>query len=626
MRKSTIITIAGVVAVAVLLSVILIFFKDELSDTDVSTAPTVGMDFSFDDGDIAASYDESDVVSVIQGDPISAFPSEDESSEDISEAISEESDASYEDSSYSDTDSSVADIPSKPEDSSVADTPSEPEDSSVAEDSSEEVPPAPAEDIYITTAGTHELKGAFTNRMIIVEVAATEKVQLVLKGVVINNANGPAIVVKEADKVTITAFDGTENYVSDGNSYTLTSGTTNVDAAIFSLADMTINGTGKLTVKGNKQHGVVSKDRVVVSECTLNISSKGIALNGKDYVKIKNGAITINSGDDGITSDNTENAAKGYIYIEGGAINVTAVHDGIQAETVLKSDVASITVKSGGGGSVALGTETAESYKGLKAVSDILISGGSYNISSRDDCIHSNGTISITGGTLTLSSGNDAFHANSDLAVSGGTITVENSFEGMDASRVIMSGGAVTVNASDDGIMTVNAFTLTGGTLYIDADGDGIDSNGTLQVRGGVMVISGPTSDLDSSLDCAGSSVINGGVVVALGSAPMAQGFSNSPSQGTAFCKFKTQAANTLLTLRDSEGNAIVAISPDKAYSSAVISAPSIKKGGSYTLMAGGNANGLDSFGFAQNTTCTGGELIMNVTMKANIFQGGSTN
>lgn len=628
MRKSTMVAIAGVVVIAVLLSVLLIFFKDDIWDFDVSTAPISDMDFSFDGSDVAASYDESKVISVIQGDPISEAPSEDSSSEG-----SKPEDSSLEDSTTAGYVSSVdgnssAQAPSEQttsEQTSVGSSSAASESSTAKSSAAETSEPVQSGDIYITVAGTHEIKGAFTDRMIIVEVEKTEKVKLVLKNAVINNSKGPAIIVKSADKVTITAYDGTSNYISDGADYTLTIGTANADAAIFSLEDLTVNGTGTLTVNGNKQHGIVSKDRVVISQCNLNVVAKGTAVNGKDYVKIKGGVLTLNCGDDGISSDNAQDAAKGYVYIEGGTINITAAHDGIQAQTVLKSDAASITIVSGGGGNVPLGTRTDDSYKGLKALSDILIAGGNYNISSRDDCIHSNGTISITGGTIRLSSGNDAFHANNDFSVEGGDINVTNCFEGVDAARVSVTGGTIRLNASDDGIMAVSIFDMSGGTLYIDADGDGIDSNGNLQMRGGVLIISGPTSNLDGALDCAGSSIINGGVVVALGSSPMAQCFASSPAQGTAFCKFNTQAAGTLLTLRDADGNAIVAFAPQKAYSSAVISAPGIKKGSTYTLYVGGTADGLDSFGFAQSTTCGGGSLLLTVNMKSTLFQGGST-
>lgn len=607
MRKSTLVTILALVGIAAIVIPLFIFLGNGGGGTDISTAPTDGMDFSFDDSDIAASFDESNVVSIIQGATISPSTSEDESTESSSATTEESSEAN--DNSHKPVDSS------KTEDSYEVELPSAPEDSSAL--------PVESAPINITTAGTHVLKGSFTNRLVTVEVAATEKVQLVLNGVQFNN-QGPVIFIKSADKVTITAMEGTKNVLNDGSSYSLTSGTTNVDAAIFSLADLTVNGAGALTVNGNNQHGIVSKDRVVVSECTLNITAKGTGLNGKDYVKIKDGNINVTAGDDGISSDNAEDAAKGYVYIEGGSINVTAAHDGIQAETVLKSDVANITVTSGGGGNVALGTDGAESFKGLKAVSDILISGGTYTISSRDDCVHSNGTIKITGGTLSLSSGNDAMHANSGIGIEGGTIKIANCFEGMDASVVNISSGDISITSSDDGIMSVSAFTLSGGTLYINSEGDGIDSNGTLQIRGGAMVISGPSTGLDSAIDCAGSSIINGGVVVALSNASYAQPIGNSPSQGMAFCKFSEQAANTLLTLRDAEGKAIVAFKAPKAYSAAVISAPGIKKGNSYSLMAGGSIEGLNAFGFAENTACTDGAVIMNINMTSNKFQGSS--
>ena len=57
------------------------------------------------------------------------------------------------------------------------------------------------------------------------------------------------------------------------------------NAALYSKADLTINGTGALTVEGNYRHGVNSKDDLVVTGGTLTVTAKEDGLRGKDCVK-----------------------------------------------------------------------------------------------------------------------------------------------------------------------------------------------------------------------------------------------------------------------------------------------------------------------------------------------------
>ncbi|MBQ8338122.1 MAG: carbohydrate-binding domain-containing protein, partial [Oscillospiraceae bacterium] len=166
--------------------------------------------------------------------------------------------------------------------------------------------------LYITREGTYTLSGS-CSEMITIEAGDNDKVQLVLDGVTINNPSGPAIYVKSADKVFITVKDGSRNTISDGADYTLTDGDTSVDAAIFSRADLTINGGGTLNIVGGCKHAVVSKDDLVISDTTLNVTAKNVGLGGKDCIKINGGNITVTAGSDALRSDNTEDASRGYI-------------------------------------------------------------------------------------------------------------------------------------------------------------------------------------------------------------------------------------------------------------------------------------------------------------------------
>ena len=379
----------------------------------------------------------------------------------------------------------------------------------------------PDDDLTITQAGVYVLSGTYENKMIVVDAAKEDKVQIVLQNAVLNNANGPAIYVRSADKVFITAAAGTENIISDGTGYSLTEDDTTLDAAIFSKEDLTINGSGKLTINGNYKHAVVSKDDLVVTAKDLTVNAVNAGLFGKDSVKLSSATVTVTAGTDGIRSKNGTDTSLGFVSAENSAITIQSGKDGIQAETVFLSNNSVIAVRSGGGGTVQK-TSSADSYKGIKAGIAIIINGGTYAIDSLDDAIHTNGTISITAGSFVLRSNDDGIHADEYIDISGGTFDID-AYEGIEATYVRISGGEITIQASDDGINAArksSAYTptveISGGTVSITmgaGDTDGIDSNGNLIISGGTIYVNG-----NSSFDYDGSASFTGGTVYVNGS------------------------------------------------------------------------------------------------------------
>lgn len=491
----------------------------------------------------------------------------------------------------------------------------------------------------ITTGGTYIISGSITDRAVTVAAGENDKVQLVLDDAHIRNSAGPAILIQSADKVFLTLRG--ENVLSDGSAYQLDD--TAVDGAVFSRADLAINGSGSLVVEGNYKHGIVSKDDLVVTAAALTVTAKNVGLSGKDCVKLSDGtALTVTAGSDGIRSDNAEDADRGYVYIQGGDLRIDAGHDGIQAQTVLRIDGGQIAVRAGDGSDSGL-TASQESCKGLKAGSDILLGGGEYAVNSQDDCIHSNGTISIAAGSYTLCSGDDGLHADTDLAVSGGDLTVLKSYEGLEGSRILISGGRLDITAADDGLNAaggndasamggrpgmggfdngVGEILISGGYTLIDASGDGVDSNGTIAVSGGVTLVSGPTNGGNGALDYGRSAFVTGGVFIAVGSVGMDLGLSQAENQGAILCTVNGQSGQAL-ALCDENGRAVVAYTPKKAYQSVVISAPGIQTGSTYTVVTGGEAAGVDENGYAENTTLTGGNVQATVEMTSSLYSAG---
>lgn len=129
---------------------------------------------------------------------------------------------------------------------------------------------------------------------------------------------------------------------------------------------------------------------------------------------------------------------------------------------------------------------------------------------------------------------------------------------------------------------------ITGGTLSVDAGGDGLDSNGSLIISGGTVYVAGPVNNGNGAIDYNGDGIITGGVVIAAGSSGMAQGFDDSSSQCSVLYNLTTQQeAGTTITLKDKDGNELISFTPEKKYSSVVISSPKLQTGSTYTLTAG---------------------------------------
>ena len=493
--------------------------------------------------------------------------------------------------------------------------------------------------VTITGNGTFILSGNSADAFVTVDCGKGNQVQLVLDNVDITNPNGAAILIKSGKKVTITLDEGTENKLSDGNSYTLTDGNTTIDGAIFSKSDLVLNGTGKLTVNGNNAHGIVSKDGLTITNGDYEIVSKNTAICGKDFLKITNANIKIEAGSDALKSDNETDSNAGYVYIKNGSFEITANNDGIQAFGIVSIEGGDFNIKT-------KSTLSSQSAKAIKGGTGVKLSGGNFVIDSEDDAIHSNGDIHISGGKYSISSGDDGIHADNTLLISEGDININNSYEGIEGTDIIVTGGYIEITSTDDGMNASGgndsntgvigrpggdmfgeangSITVSGGYIIMHNEGDGVDSNGTLEVSGGVILVDGPSRGGNGSLDYASTAKITGGVVITLGVSDMAQNFSEA-TQGSILVGFNGYAsAGTTISLCDEDGRVIVSFVSTKSFSSALFSAPEIKKGSTYSIYMNAEVSGLDKNGYAHNTTQSGGTNLGSVTITDYIYGQGS--
>lgn len=446
--------------------------------------------------------------------------------------------------------------------------------------------------VTITAAGTYVVTGELMAGSLVVNAGDQDKVQIVLDGASIRNEAGPALNIQQADKVFVTLAAGSQNTLADGASYELAEGEDEPNAALYSKADLTINGTGALTVEGNYRHGVNSKDDLVVTGGTLTVTAKEDGLRGKDCVKIADGSFTVTAGRDGVKSSNDEDPTRGFVSIDGGTFAVEAGDEGFQAATYLR------------------------------------LAGGDAQIKAADHALRSDVEAAMSGGTYVVEAGGKGMNPETKFTMDGGTFTVAGCEEGIEAQEVIVNDGELNITASDDGInaavaersdetaeaaVATNAsedclIQINGGMVTVDAGGDGLDSNGYVEVNGGVVLASGSAGGGDSALDYEYGAKITGGAVILAGATGMAETF----TEGTQpFAMVAAEgAAGTNLAVTDEAGTVLVSYTVPKAFQCAVVSAPGLTEGATGKVIVGGTVTGADSAGYATGAAVEGGTTV----------------
>lgn len=172
-------------------------------------------------------------------------------------------------------------------------------------------------------------------------------------------------------------------------------------------------------------------------------------------------------------------------------------------------------------------SDTTVSTKGLKAGQNLTINGGSFDIDSADDAVHSNYSISIHDGSFTIRTGDDGMHGDAYLTISGGTVIVFGSEGGADSA--------------------------------LDYDGEASITGGTLAALG--------TAGMAQSVEPDDSHAV---LMVTWS---------------------ETQQAGTRLSLCDENGQIVCSLEAPISFSSAVICTESMASGQTLSLYTGGDAN-----------------------------------
>ena len=493
-------------------------------------------------------------------------------------------------------------------------------------------------DVYISGGGYYAVSGTLENGSIVVDAYSSSKVWILLDGVDISCSEDACIKVLQADKVFLTLAAGSENVLSSGAVYSDAALAEGTDGAVFAKDDLTINGSGSLTVQAQYAHGIAANDDLVITGGTITVAAVKDGINANDSIRVRNADIAVTAEDDGIVVSREE----GYLYVESGSIHVTAADDGIHTSGDVTVAGGELSIAAGDDGihsdtriSVMDGTVlVSECYEGLEAVA-IEVLGGNITLYPTDDGFNANG-----GNGDMFGMGGPGMGGGSDGSGMGGgpsgrggfgrdsdTDTSETS--SIDAGSTDMGGtppkmperpdaaGMDQADSVDGDEETETYIRISGGTITIinetARDADGLDSNGDIYISGGTIRISlvnnGSNSALDYGSENGGVCEISGGNIIACGSSAMAESFDSTSTQCAILYNISQgAAAGTKLALEDAEGTVFLEYEVPCSFSSAVISCPEMVLGESYLVVIGDDVEEVTldevsaSFGDAQSS------------------------
>ena len=386
--------------------------------------------------------------------------------------------------------------------------------------------------ITIKTSGTYVLEGTLSDGNIIVNTEDTGVVRLILNGVNITSKTTAPIYVKQSDKTVLSLEEGTENVLTDAAQYVFEDNTDEPGAAIFSKDDLTINGTGTLTVNANYNDGITGRDQLLVTGGNITVHAADDGIVGRDVFAMRDANITIEAAGDGVKSSNDEDEQKGNIVLESGALTITAAGDGIQAEKALTVIDGEYSINSGGGSPETISTQemgggmgggqrpempTGEngqfdpsqmpqgSENGTRPEKPTAENGqfdpsqmpqDNENETRPEIPTGENGEINPTQMAQSANNGQQTETEKSQIGSTSGeqqTTTTEEedvSSKGIKAGTDLnIIGGTISIDALDDALHSNENLTIQGGDIKVSTGDDGIHADADVAITGGVINI-----------------------------------------------------------------------------------------------------------------------------------------
>ena len=421
--------------------------------------------------------------------------------------------------------------------------------------------------LVIANGGWYEITGTLDNGSIIVKADKSSKVWIRLNGVSVTCTDDACIRIDQAEKVFLTLAEGTDNTLTSGDTYSEEALADNTGGAIYAHDDLTINGTGNLTITAGYKHGIDANDSLVITGGNISITAPQDGIHVNDGFSFTSANLTIDAGDDGIHSDT-------FIYTEGGTILVNSCYEGLEAKTI---DIA----------------------------------GGDITIYPTDDGINANGGATTNGG-MGGGPGGGGAPPGGDNGSQGGQ---SDNDEKKNTTNNTTNDGEKN-NTTETTEEEETYIRISGGTVTIinttGNDADGLDSNGSIYIDGGTVLVSLPGGSANNAIDYGsennGKAIVTGGTVLGFGGSGMAEEFSADSTQVAVLYNLdETVEAGTTFRVLDQDGTEILAYTPTTTYSSIAFSSPQLVVGKAYTVEYGDTTAELTIESTAQAVGTTGG-------------------
>jgi hypothetical protein len=362
----------------------------------------------------------------------------------------------------------------------------------------------------------YSLKGTTANGSF--KLYSDKKALVSLDGVSISNPTGSAINIQSSKTQLIRLTDGTTNSLEDGASYTLVAGEQQ-KGVFFSEGQLVFSGKGSLNVKSNSGHGIASDDYVRVRDGNITINSVRDGISTKDRFIMSGGTLTINANQDGI------DVGEGYVEIGAGKINIQAGDEGITAsyegdEDTGEVDTSVTPYMEIKGGLIKVVT-TGDKGHGLRAMSTFTMTGGIVQATTKgagSKALMSEGNMSLVGGKVTAFTKGNALYEDGDLSSSAGirskgVLKIENVSLGVKSAG---TGGKGINNVGDVVMKNSNVIVVASGATHkrngLDSRSRGVDTDGNLTLNGGVLLVRSYDEPLHlkGKLSFLGNAVYNG--------------------------------------------------------------------------------------------------------------------
>ena len=364
--------------------------------------------------------------------------------------------------------------------------------------------------VTITAERTYIFSGTLSEGQIVVD-ADNAKVQIVFDNVDITCASSAAVYVKSAEKVFVTLAEGSQNTLRNTDEYVAIDDN-NIDAVIFAKSDLTLNGTGSLTIISAEGHGIVSKDDLKIIGGTYDITAAGHALSGKDSVRIADGTFILTAEKDGIHAENADDEEKGYIYIADGDFTITSDGDGMDASNIVQIEDGTLDITAGGGAANSLKTHESDvpggPGGGMPQNGEKLDGESMPQMGEKPDGENMTEMGKRPDGTTppekpsqtdqsdtadeTAAPDNATDHQSSSAETTEDTTTDESgtSTKGIKAGGgMYLNGDTYQIDSADDSIHSNANITIADGTYTLATGDDGVHADDALIVNGGTITV-----------------------------------------------------------------------------------------------------------------------------------------